>query len=158
MTITTTTPKETPSVPTSDVKGAAPEAKAEVVKAVKGKKKRVVRQVPRGNAYIQATYNNTIITITDPNGNALGWGSAGMAGFKGPKKATPYAASIVAKNVIDKVADYGVKEVSIFVKGIGGGREGAIRALHTNGLNVVSINDVTPIPHNGCRPPKRRRV
>ncbi|MDO8499472.1 MAG: 30S ribosomal protein S11 [bacterium] len=127
-----------------------------VVKIVK--KKKVVKQVPRGNAYVLATYNNTIITLTDPNGNVLSWGSSGMAGFKGPKKATPYAASMVAKTVIDKAMDFGLKEVSIYVKGIGGGREGAIRALHINGLNVVSINDITPIPHNGCRPPKRRRV
>lgn len=126
--------------------------------AAKPKKRKAVKQVPRGNAYIQASYNNTIITITDPNGNALGWASSGMAGFKGPKKATPYAASMVVKTLMDKVADYGIKEVNVFIKGIGAGREGAIRALHTNGLNVLSINDVTPIPHNGCRPPKRRRV
>lgn len=127
-------------------------------KIVKQKKKKVLRQVPRGNAYILASYNNTIITITDPNGNVLNWASAGMAGFKGPKKATPYAASMVVKNLTDKLAEYGLREVVVFVKGIGGGREGAIRALHTNGLNVLSINDITPIPHNGCRPPKRRRV
>jgi small subunit ribosomal protein S11 len=135
-------------------------AKTTVAKAgaTKTKKKKVERQVPRANAYIQATYNNTIITISDPNGNVLGWSSAGVVGFKGPKKATPYAASLVTKDLMDKIANYGVKEVSVFIKGIGGGREGAIRALHTNGLNVVSINDVTPIPHNGCRPPKRRRV
>lgn len=136
---------------------AAPAADATGAKA-KAKKKKVVRQVARGNAYIQATYNNTIITITDPNGNVLGWSSAGVAGFKGPKKATPYAASVVVKDLMTKLEDYGVKEVTVFIKGIGGGREGAIRALHTNGLNVVSISDVTPIPHNGCRPPKRRRV
>jgi len=135
-------------------------AKAEEGKKLaKTKKKKVaVRQVPRANAYIQATYNNTIITMADLNGNVLGWSSSGKVGFKGPKKATPYAASLVAKDLADKVVDYGIKEVSAFVKGIGGGREGAIRALHTNGFNVVSINDVTPIPHNGCRPPKRRRV
>lgn len=135
-------------------------AKATTAKAgaSKSKKKKVERQVPRANAYIQATYNNTIITVSDPNGNVLGWSSAGVVGFKGPKKATPYAASLVTKDLMDKIVNYGVKEVSVFVKGIGGGREGAIRALHTNGLNVVSINDVTPIPHNGCRPPKRRRV
>ncbi len=133
-------------------------AAAEGVKVVKTKKKKIVKQVPRGNAYISATYNNTIVTIADPNGNVLGWASAGMVGFKGPKKATPYAASMVVKQVADKIADYGVKEVSVFVKGIGGGREGAIRGLHTNGFNVVSVNDTTPIPHNGCRPPKRRRV
>jgi len=138
--------------------GAAKAATAKVG-AAKAKKKKVVdRQVPRANAYIQATYNNTIITISDPNGNVLGWSSAGVVGFKGPKKATPYAASLVTKDLMDKIAAYAVKEVSVFVKGIGGGREGAIRALHINGLNVVSINDVTPIPHNGCRQPKRRRV
>jgi small subunit ribosomal protein S11 len=125
---------------------------------VKAKKRKAVKQVPRGDAYIQASYNNTIITVTDPNGNTLGWASSGMAGFKGPKKATPYAASMVVKMLLEKIVDYGVKDVNVYVKGIGAGREGAIRALHTNGLNVLSINDVTPIPHNGCRPPKRRRV
>lgn len=124
----------------------------------KSKKKKIIKQVSRGNAYIMASYNNTIITITDPNGNTIGWASAGMSGFKGPKKATPYAASMVVKNLMEKIEDYNVKEVNVFVKGIGAGREGAIRALNTNGLNVLSINDVTPIPHNGCRPPKRRRV
>lgn len=126
--------------------------------AVKIKKKKNSRQVPRANVYIQATYNNTLVTVTDPNGNALGWSSSGVVGFKGPKKATPYAAALVVKNVVEKIASYGVKEVSAFIKGIGGGREGALRALHSNGLNVVSINDITPIPHNGCRQPKRRRV
>ena len=131
------------------------ESKKQVVKQ---KKKKVVRQVPRGNAYILASYNNTIITITDPTGGVLGWSSSGVTGFKGPKKSTPYAASIVVKDLLTKIADYGVKEVNVFIKGIGGGRESAIRALHSNGLNVLSIADMTPIPHNGCRPPKRRRV
>ena len=127
--------------------------------AVKAKKKKVAkRQVPRGNAYIQATYNNTIVTITDPTGNVLGWSSSGVAGFKGPKKATPYASTMVIKDLLNKIADYGVKEVAVYIKGIGGGRESAIRALHGGGLIVLSINDITPIPHNGCRPPKRRRV
>jgi small subunit ribosomal protein S11 len=126
--------------------------------AAKPKKRKNVRQVPRGHAYIQATYNNTIITITDPNGAVLGWSSSGSTGFKGPKKATPYAASVVVKDLMNKVMDYGVKEVNVFIKGIGGGRESAIRALHSNGLNVLQITDLTPIPHNGCRPPKRRRV
>lgn len=125
---------------------------------VKPKKKKNVRQVPRANAYIQATYNNTILTIADPNGAVLGWSSSGSTGFKGPKKATPYAASVVVKDLMEKVADYGVKEVNVFIKGIGGGRESAIRALHANGLSVLQITDMTPIPHNGCRPPKRRRV
>lgn len=127
-------------------------------KTVRKTNKKAVKQVPRGSVYIQASYNNTIVTITDPNGNALAWGSAGMAGFKGPKKATPYAAGLVVKNVVDKCAQYGLKDVVAYIKGIGGGREGAIRALHANGLNVTCINEVTPIPHNGCRAPKRRRV
>ena len=122
------------------------------------KKKKVIKLVSHGRAYIQATFNNTIVTITDQNGDVLGWASAGMVGFKGPKKATPYAAGQVVKKVVENVKQYGVKEVSVFVKGIGGGREGAIRAFNTNGVQVLAIKDVTPIPHNGCRPPKRRRV
>ncbi len=137
----------------------AAEVKAPVAKADgRNKKKRQLRAVPRGNAYVQASFNNTIVTITDPNGNVLGWSSSGVTGFKGPKKATPYAATMVVKDLLTKIVSYGVKEVSVFVKGIGGGRESAIRALHANGLNVMSITDTTPIPHNGCRPPKRRRV
>ena len=135
------------------VKVPVPGAKVERVK-----KKKAVKQVPRGNAYIQATYNNTLISVTDPNGAVLGWSSAGANGFKGPKKATPYAASVVVKALLTKIADYGLREVNVFIKGIGGGRESAIRAFHINGLNVLSIMDTTPIPHNGCRPPKRRRV
>jgi len=131
---------------------------AKVKKQIKKKKAKQIKQVSRGRAYIQATYNNTIVSVTDLNGNVLAWASAGMSGFKGPKKATPYAASMVIKNLTEKLEPYAVKEVSVYVKGIGGGREGAIRALNINGLNVLSINDVTPIPHNGCRPPKRRRV
>ncbi|TSC84792.1 MAG: small subunit ribosomal protein S11 [Parcubacteria group bacterium Gr01-1014_13] len=138
---------------------AQPTTTATAVKTVaKGKKKKVVRQVVRGNAFIQASYNNTIVSITDPNGDVLGWSSSGKVGFKGPKKATPYASSIVVKDVVDKLGAYGLKDIHVFVKGIGGGREGAIRALHLNGLNVLSINDVTPIPHNGCRAPRKRRV
>ena len=124
----------------------------------KSKKKKVVRQVSNGRAYIQATFNNTIVTITDQNGDVLGWASSGMVGFKGPKKATPYAAGQVVKKAVDQVKATGIREVNVFVKGVGGGREGAIRALHANGVQVLSIKDVTPIPHNGCRPPKRRRV
>lgn len=140
---------------TNSNQAAAP---APATGAAKVAKKKVSRQVPRGNAYIQATFNNTIITITDPNGNVLGWSSSGVSGFKGPKKATPYAASVVVKDLLTKIAGYGVKEVSVFVKGIGGGRESAIRALHGNGLNILGIADTTPVAHNGCRPPKRRRV
>ncbi len=122
------------------------------------KKKKVIKQVGNGRAYIQASFNNTIVTLTDQNGDVLAWASSGMVGFKGPKKATPYAASQVVKKATDAAKVYGLKEVNVFVKGIGGGREGAIRALNTHGLNVLSIKDLTPLPHNGCRPPKRRRV
>jgi small subunit ribosomal protein S11 len=124
----------------------------------KRKAKKTVKQVPRGCAYIQATYNNTIITLTDPEGNVLVWSSAGRIGFSGPKKGTPYAAGLVAKDAVEKVAKYGLKEVHVFVKGVGAGREAAIRGLYTNGLDILSIKDVTPIPHDGCRPPKVRRV
>ncbi|HYE60175.1 MAG TPA: 30S ribosomal protein S11 [Candidatus Kapabacteria bacterium] len=127
-------------------------------KPVVKKKKKTVTQVSHGRAYIQATFNNTLVSVTDQNGDVLGWASSGMVGFKGPKKATPYAAQQVVKKVVDDIKDYGLKEVSVFVKGIGGGREGAIRAFNTNGINVLSVKDVTPIPHNGCRPPRRRRV
>jgi small subunit ribosomal protein S11 len=122
------------------------------------KKKKISKIVSHGHAYVQATFNNTIVSVTDQNGDVIGWASAGGAGFKGPKKATPYAAGIVVKKILDAIKEYGLKEVNVFVKGIGGGREAAIRAFNTNGVNVLSIKDMTPIPHNGCRPPKRRRV
>ncbi len=122
------------------------------------KKVKTIKYTPKGRAYIQATYNNTIVTLTDTIGNVLSWSSAGRLGFKGPKKATPYAASIIVKDVVDKVKDTGLKEVQVFVKGVGMGRESAVRSLYTNGLNIVSVKDITPIPHNGCRPPKVRRV
>lgn len=124
----------------------------------KKSKKRVLRQIAHGRAYVQATYNNTIITLTDLNGNVLSWSSAGQNGFKGPKKATPYAASVIVKNAVEKAQAYGLKNVNAFVKGIGSGREAAVRALNTYGLNVLSIKDITPIPHNGCRARKPRRV
>lgn len=122
------------------------------------KKAKAKASISHGKAYVQATYNNTIITLTDLNGNVLGWSSAGSSGFKGPKKATPYAASVVVKNALDKIADVGLKEVNVFISGVGQGREGAIRAFNANGVNVLSIKDITPIPHNGCRPPRPRRV
>lgn len=121
-------------------------------------KKGLARQVSSGRAYIKVTYNNTIVTLTDQNGNVLSWSSAGQCGFKGPKKATPYAATVIVKDACEKVKKHNLKEVAVFVKGIGGGREASIRALNANGLNVSSIKDVTPIPHNGCRAPKPRRV
>lgn len=116
------------------------------------------REVSRGRVYIYSTYNNTIITVTDLQGNVLCSSSAGKIGFSGPKKATPYAASLVAKDVMDKAKNFGLKEIQIFVKGIGTGRDAAIRAVAELGFNVLSIKDITPIPHNGCRPPKVRRV
>lgn len=114
--------------------------------------------VPHGRAYIQATYNNTIITVTDAAGNVIAWSSAGKCGFKGPKKATPYAASVIVREVAEKAKGMGLKSVDVYVKGVGSGREGAIRAFNSNNINVLSIKDITPIPHNGCRPPKVRRV
>jgi len=127
------------------------------MKQVKTKKK-VKKTIKKGQAHIQATYNNTIISLTDPQGNVLGWSSAGLNGFKGAKKATPYAAGIVVRVAAEKVKDYGLNEVEVFVRGVGAGREAAIRALHANGLAISSIKDMTPIPHNGCRPKKPRRV
>lgn len=120
--------------------------------------RREKRNIPRGQAHIQATFNNTIITITDPQGNAITWASAGTAGFKGSRKSTPYAAQLAAQQVARSAQDNGMRELDIFVKGPGPGREAAIRSLQAAGLVVRSITDVTPIPHNGCRPPKRRRV
>ncbi len=122
----------------------------------KRKKKRV--SVAHGIAHIQATYNNTIVTITDLSGNVLASCSAGQAGFRGPKKSTPYAAGIIVRSAVEKLLDVGMKNVDVRVRGVGFGREAAIRALGANGLNVLSIKDVTPVPHNGPRPPKPRRV
>jgi len=116
------------------------------------------RQIAKGKIYIQASYNNTTIAVTDENGGVLAWSSAGALGFNGPKKATPYAAAKVAEAVLEKIKKTGFLEVEIFVKGIGSGRESAIRALASHGLNVVSVKDITPIPHNGPRPKKVRRV
>ena len=137
-------------------KGTGKPVAKKSTRAKKGGKAKAI--VSTGKAYIQATYNNTIVTLTYINGNVLGWSSAGSSGFKGPKKATPYAASIVVKNVLDKVAEHGLKEVTIYISGVGQGREGAIRAFNANNINVLSIKDLTPIPHNGCRAPRPRRV
>lgn len=116
------------------------------------------KQVDRGRIYIQASYNNTIITVTDENGSVLASSSAGSLGFRGPKKATPYAASKVVEAVFEKIKKVGLSEINIFIKGIGSGRESAVRSLISHGLNIVSIRDITPIPHNGPRPKKVRRV
>jgi len=119
---------------------------------------KLVKKVPAGRIYIYSTYNNTIITITDLQGNVIVSSSAGKLGFSGPKKATPHAAGIVVRDVMEQVKKFGLKEVQIFVKGIGTGRDAAVRAVANSGLNILSIKDITPIPHNGCRPPKVRRV
>jgi small subunit ribosomal protein S11 len=121
-------------------------------------KKKVKKNVPRGIVHIQATFNNTIVTITDMQGNAVSWATAGNTGFKGSRKSTPYAAQITAQEAASKAMDHGVVEVEVRVKGPGSGREAAIRALQIAGLKIRMIKDVTPIPHNGCRPPQRRRV
>ena len=141
------------SVPAAAV--AAPGAAAKPIRNVK---KKAVRQVPHACAYIQATFNNTIVTLTDLNGNALAWSSAGSCGFRGPKKATPYAASMIVKTAAEKAADYGIRDLSVLVKGVGQGRDGALRALNANGFNVVSMRDVTAVPHNGCRSKRARRM
>jgi small subunit ribosomal protein S11 len=120
--------------------------------------RREKRNIPRGRAHIQATFNNTIITITDPLGNTVAWASAGTAGFKGSRKSTPYAAQLAGQRAARLAQDNGMRELDIYVKGPGPGREAAIRSLQAAGLTVKTITDVTPIPHNGCRPPKRRRV
>ena len=133
-------------------------AESPAKKPQRGKKAKTIRSVPHGCLFVQATFNNTIITMTDLNGNTLGWASAGSCGFRGPKKATPYAASVIVKTVADKVKDYGVKDLNVFVKGVGQGRDSAVRALNANGFNVLSIKDMTPLPHNGCRPRRARRV
>lgn len=122
------------------------------------KKKKVNRGVLNGKAHIISTFNNSIVTITDMNGNAISWASSGQLGFKGSRKSTPYASQMCAEEAAKKALDQGLKSVEVYVKGPGAGRESAIRALETSGLAVTLIKDVTPIPHNGCRPPKRRRV
>jgi len=116
------------------------------------------RQVAHGQAYIHATFNNTIVTITDPQGNALCWASAGHVGFKGSRKGTPFAAQLAAESAAKKAHGHGMQSVDVFVSGPGGGRETAIRSLNQNGLDVKTLRDVTAVPHNGCRPPKKRRV
>ncbi len=121
-------------------------------------RKKAKRMVPQGQAHIFATFNNTIVTITDLNGNTISWSSAGNAGFKGSRKSTPYAARMASQNAAREAQESGMQELDIIVKGPGPGREAAIRALQSSGIRVRSIQDVTPVPHNGCRPPKKRRV
>ncbi len=121
-------------------------------------RRRERKNIPRGQAHILATFNNTIVTLTDPQGNVVSWASAGQNGFRGSRKSTPYAAQITAEQAARRAMDHGMRQIEVFVKGPGSGRESAIRSLQSAGLTVLSITDITPIPHNGCRPPKRRRV
>ncbi len=122
------------------------------------KKSKKRKNIVKGQAHIQATYNNTIVTLTDLGGGVLSWASGGLLGFKGAKKSTAYASALIVKAAVEKAKKMGLKDVEVFVKGVGSGRESAIRAIASNGLNITSISDVTPIPHNGCRPPKPRRM
>jgi len=121
-------------------------------------RKREKKSIPAGKAYIQSTFNNTIITLTGPEGSVIAWASSGTAGFKGSRKGTPYAAQLAARDAARKAMVHGLRQVEVYVKGPGSGREAAIRSLQSSGLYITSIRDVTPVPHNGCRPPKRRRV
>ena len=131
---------------------------AKATKKVVSKKRRERKNIERGAAHIRSSFNNTIVTISDTNGNAISWASAGELGYRGSRKSTPFAAQMAAETAAKAAMEHGLQDVEVYVKGPGQGREAAIRALTVAGLNVVSIKDVTPIPHNGCRPPKRRRV
>ena len=121
-------------------------------------KRRERKSVPAGRAYIQSTFNNTMVTLTDPEGNVIAWGSSGTAGFKGSRKGTPYAAQLAARDAARRAMEHGLRQIEVYVKGPGSGREAAIRSLQSAGLFITSIRDVTSVPHNGCRPPKKRRV
>jgi small subunit ribosomal protein S11 len=144
--------------PTAAGAGSGSTPSGATAAAPTARRRRIRRSVPEGVAHIHATFNNTIVAITDPQGAVVAWSSAGSVGFKGSRKGTPFAAQMAAEAAARKVADFGMRTVIVFVKGPGGGRESAVRSLQAAGLNVSSIRDVTPIPHNGCRPPKRRRV
>lgn len=145
-------------VKTTEETAAPAEASAEAAATEKKRKKSSKRQIQKGRANIQCTYNNTIVTIADLNGAVLGWSSSGHLGFKGAKKSTPYAATQVIADLAEKVKKYGVQDLEVFVKGVGSGREASIRALSNNGFNLTEIKDITPIPHNGCRPRRPRRI
>jgi small subunit ribosomal protein S11 len=145
------------TTPTTEELGLTPTPAATVAATPKRKKGSKVK-VTKGQVFIQSTYNNTIISITDMNGDVVGWGSAGLAGFKGSKKSTPYAAQRTMEDLLGRMKDRGLQEIDIYVKGIGSGRESAVRALQGSGLTVLSIKDMTPIPHGGVRPKKVRRV
>jgi small subunit ribosomal protein S11 len=142
----------------SQEKAEKPQDKAAEGAKPAPRRKREKRTVPRGAAHIKASFNNTIVSLTDPQGNVIAWASAGASGWKGSRKSTPYAAQVTAENAARKAMDQGLRTIEVFVRGPGAGREAAIRALEATGLEVTAITDVTPIPHNGCRAPKRRRV
>ncbi|MSQ41441.1 MAG: 30S ribosomal protein S11 [Dehalococcoidia bacterium] len=125
--------------------------------AARPRARRERKSVPRGRAYVRSTFNNTIITLTDPNGNVLSWGSGGAAGFTGSRKSTPYAAQVAAEGAAQRAMEHGLREVEVMVRGPGSGREAAVRALQTSGLRILSLRDTTPIPHNGCRARRRPR-
>jgi small subunit ribosomal protein S11 len=144
------TPTAAPAAPAAGAPTGAP--------APAPRRRREKKAVPHGQAHVKASFNNTIVSITDPQGNLICWATAGASGWKGSRKSTPYAAQVTAENAAKKAVDAGMRSVEVFVKGPGAGREAAIRALEAAGLQVTAITDVTPIPHNGCRPPKRRRV
>ena len=129
-----------------------------MAKATRGGKKKVKKNVPSGVVHVKSTFNNTTITITDPVGNVISWATAGTQGFKGSRKSTPFAAQLAAEEAAKKAMDHGMRQVVVLVKGPGAGRESALRAVQTSGMKITVIRDVTPIPHNGCRPSKRRRV
>ena len=134
------------------------EAKEQTARAGAARKKKVKRNVPNGVAHVVATFNNTLVTITDPTGNVLAWSSSGANGFKGSRKSTPFAAQVAGEVAARKAREMGMRSVNVFVRGPGAGREAALRALHTSGLSISMIKDITPVPHNGCRPRKLRRV
>jgi len=153
----------TPQISETTEEGVAvpdKEKKATKISLAKGKKKKKKerRNVGSGCAYVSASYNNTIVSLTDQKGDVISWASAGSCGFRGPKKSTPYAAQVIVKAAVDKAKAQGLNEVSVFVKGVGTGRESAVRALNANGFTITSIKDMTPLPHNGCRSARARRV
>ncbi len=162
---TPTTNTEETATPEEAGKAAAPAAASapkktnqqKYVRTAKGKR-RIAKKLSRGKAYVHASVNNTIISVTDQNGNVVAWSSAGNCGFRGPKKATPYAASMIVNKIAEQLAPLGMKELQVIVKGIGNGRDASVRSLNAKGFNIVSVKEVTPIPHNGCRARRPRRV
>ena len=152
------TPGDSVDVVSESSKGKTKKTDGKKAARLSKKKKKIRRKLTKGRVYVHSSYNNTIVSITDTKGEVVAWSSSGAVGFKGAKKATPYAASIVVSDIMEKIKDSGLEQVDVIVTGVGGGKESAIRALGSHKIQVLSIKDVTPIPHNGCRPPKVRRV